>query len=129
MANWDVTVDEAKQRVYLKLGSGLTVEEQAAASDACIEAAKRLDDGFDLVNDMRTFEPTSEEALEEVERGKRGLAENGMGAAVRVVAESTVTQLQFDRAGEDVEEYELAKAESVEAAEKLLDKRREQASQ
>jgi hypothetical protein len=34
--------------------------------------------------------------------------------------------MQFDRAGEDEGEYAVAKADSVEQAEKLLNKRREQ---
>jgi hypothetical protein len=34
--------------------------------------------------------------------------------------------MQFDRAGEDAESYQLAMADSVEKAEKLLDDRRKQ---
>ena len=76
---------------------------------------------------MRTFQPTDEAALEEVERGKRGLAENGMAAAVRVTSESATGQMQWDRAGEDAEGYQVAKAGSIDHAEKLLDKRRQEA--
>lgn len=32
---------------------------------------------------MRDFQPTDEAALEDIERGKRGLAKNGTAAAVR----------------------------------------------
>ena len=127
MPHPNVEVDEANQRIYLTMEGSPTVEESAAISDACIEAAKRLSDGFDLVNDMRTFQPTDEAALEEVERGKRGLAENGMAAAVRVTSESATGQMQWDRAGEDAEGYQVAKAGSIEDAEKLLDKRRQEA--
>jgi hypothetical protein len=35
--------------------------------------------------------------------------------------------MQFDRAGEEEEAYAVAKAESFEQAEKLLEKRRQQA--
>jgi hypothetical protein len=48
-----------------------------------------------------------------------------MAAAVRVVSESTTGQMQFDRAGDSVEDYQLAKADTVEDAERLLEKRRE----
>jgi hypothetical protein len=41
--------------------------------------------------------------------------------------ESTTGQMQFDRAGEDAEEYQLAKTDSIRKAEKLLDKRRQEA--
>ncbi|MFB6164088.1 MAG: hypothetical protein ABEJ31_02920 [Haloarculaceae archaeon] len=123
MAHWDMTVDEENQRAYLTLAGHLSTEQHAAAADACVDAAAQLDDGFDLINDMREFEPVQEEAMAEIERGKRALAEGGMAAAVRVVSESATGQMQFDRAGDDVESYELAKAESIEQAEKLLDSR------
>jgi hypothetical protein len=64
--------------------------------------------------------------MKHIERGKKGIAENGVSAVVRVMAESTTGQMQFDRAGEDEENYQLAMADSQEKAEKLLDKRRKQ---
>ena len=126
MGDWAMEVDEANQRAYLTLSGRMTVAQHAAAADACIEVAERLDAGFDLVNDMSAYVPGSDEALQHIERGKKALADGGMTAAVRVVSESTTGQMQFDRAGEDVEAYALAKTESVEKAEKLLDQRRGQ---
>jgi hypothetical protein len=124
MGQWEVRSDESKNRVYLTLGGQLSVEEAADAADAVIAESEGLDPGFDMINDMSTFQPTDEAVLEEIERGKRGIVQNGVVATVRVVAESTTGQMQFDRAGEENEEYAVAKAESVEQAEKLLDKRR-----
>ncbi|WP_336001723.1 hypothetical protein [Halorientalis halophila] len=123
MAHWDMEIDEANQRAYLTLAGDLDAEQHAAAADACERAAEKLDEGFDLINDMRTFKPGGEEAMRETERGKRALARGGMAAAVRVTSESTTGQMQFDRAGQGAEEYAVAKAESVEEAEKLLDSR------
>ena len=128
MAHWEMEVDEAKQRAYLTLAGELEAEQHAEAADACERVAERLDEGFDLVNDMRTLKPAGEAAMRETERGKRALAKGGMAAAVRVTSESTTGQMRFDRAGEGAEAYAVAKAESVEQAEKLLDERR-QASQ
>lgn len=123
MAHWDMEIHEAKQRAYLTLAGDLDAEQHAAAADACERAAEQLDAGFDLINDMRTFKPGGEDAMQETERGKRALAKGGMAAAVRVVAESTTGQMQFDRAGEGAEEYAVAKADSVEEAERLLEQR------
>jgi hypothetical protein len=125
--NWSVDIDESKQRAYLKLDGHLEPEEAAAAADATIEAAETLDDGWDLINDLSTFNPSDPEAMKHIERGKQGIAKNGVAAVVRVMAESTTGQMQFDRAGEDKESYQLAMADSVEKAEKLLDKRRQEA--
>lgn len=124
MGNWNVETDDAHDRIYLTLAGQMDATETAAVADAVIEAAEAMEPGFDLVNDMATFVPTSDEALEHIERGKRGLAENGQAAAVRVVSESTTGQMQFDRAGEGAESYALAKAESVDEAERLLAQRR-----
>ena len=126
MGNWEVSTDEQKNRLYLTLEGRLSVEEVANAADAVIEASGTLAPGFDQVNDMSAFEPADPDALDHVERGKRGIVENGIAATCRVVSDSTTGQMEFDRAGEDEEEYAVAKTDSVEQAEKLLDKRREQ---
>jgi hypothetical protein len=127
MGTWNVDIDEENERVWLMIHGKMEVEEMAKLADQCEEAAETLPAGFDCVNDMATFVPSSDAVMEEIQRGKRVLAEGGMGAAVRVVSESTTGQMQFDRAGSDEESYALAKAESVEGAEKLLDKRRTEA--
>ncbi|SDF44313.1 hypothetical protein [Halorientalis regularis] len=127
MGSWNMEIDEEKQRAYLTLAGDLGPEGHAEAADACERAAERLDEGFDLINDMRTLKPSDEEAMRETERGKRALAKGGMAAAVRVVSESTTGQMRFDRAGEGEESYAVAKAESVEEAEQLLDKRSQEA--
>ncbi|SDF44334.1 hypothetical protein [Halorientalis regularis] len=124
MGDWDVRIDESKNRLYLTLDGQLSVAEAEAAADEVIEKTGRLEPGFDEVNDMRTFKTTDEAALEHIERGKRGIVENGVAAVCRVVSESVTGQMQFDRAGEGEEEYPVAKADSVEEAEKLLDSRR-----
>jgi hypothetical protein len=125
--NWDVTLDRDANRLYLTLDGFLDEDAAAAAADATIAGAKELDDGFELINDLSEFQPGDQAAMKHIERGKAGIAANGVDAVVRVVAESTTGQMQFDRAGEDKETYELAMADSVETAERLLDERRQQA--
>lgn len=83
MSHPDVEVDTANQRLCLTMEGRPSIEESAAVPDACVEGAKRLEDGFDCIDDMRDFQPTDEAALEDIERGKRGLAKNGTAAAVR----------------------------------------------
>jgi len=126
MGNWTVDIDESKNRLYLSLEGHLTVDEVEAAADAVIEATEKLDEGFDEVSDLRGFEPADPAAMDHIKRGKRGIVENGVTAVCRVVSDSTTGQMQFDRAGEEEEEYQLAKTDSIEKAEKLLDERRTQ---
>lgn len=127
MGHWEVDTDHEKNRLYLTLDGQLSVEEVKTAADEVIEAAETLEPGFDQVNDMSGFQAADPEALEHIERGKRGIVEAGVAATCRVVSESTTGQMQFDRAGEEEEAYAVAKAESFEQAEKLLEKRRQQA--
>lgn len=126
-ASWEVDIDREKNRLYLELDGFLEADAAGAAADATIEGAEMLDDGFDMVNDLSNFQPSDQEAMDHIERGKQGIAKNGVAAVVRVMSESTTGQMQFDRAGEDEESYQLAMADSTEKAEKLLDKRRQEA--
>jgi hypothetical protein len=125
--SWEVDIDQGTNRLYLELDGYLESDAAAAAADATIEGAKKLDPGFDMINDLSNFQPSDEEAMDHIERGKKGIAKHDVAAVVRVMSESTTGQMQFDRAGEDEESYQLAMADSQEKAEKLLDKRREQA--
>jgi hypothetical protein len=125
--NWDVDADRGENRIYLTLDGYLDGESAQAAADATIAGAEALDSGFEMITDLSNFQPADTDAMEHIERGKRGIAEHGVAAVVRVTAESTTGQMQFDRAGEDEESYQVAMADSVATAEKLLDKRTQEA--
>ena len=124
--NWEVDIDRGKNRLYLELDGFLDSDSAGAAANATIEGAEELDEGFDMINDLSNFQPSDTAAMDHIERGKRGIAKHGVAAVVRVTSESTTGQMQFDRAGEDEESYQLAMADSQSNAEKLLDKRREE---
>jgi hypothetical protein len=79
-----------------------------------------------MVNDISAFTPLDDEATDTIERGKRGLTDRGVSAVVRVTGESVVGKLQFDRVADGEEEYHVATAETVEEAEELLDRFREE---
>lgn len=124
--DYEVSVDHDKNRLYLKL-DGLLDEE--TANEHVVEmlaAADELDHGFDMVNDISTYKPMSQEATEAIERGKAGLTERGMSAVVRVLGESVVGKMQFDRVGSGREGYHIATAETREEAERLLDNFRDE---
>lgn len=126
MSDWNVEVDETTNRLYIDIGASLSVDEAIASTDAVVEGARRLDPGFDVVTDIRNFEPGAPEAVEQLERGKKAMRENGASAAVRVMPQSATASMHFERVGEDEEAYPVAEAESVAEAEELLDQRRAQ---
>jgi hypothetical protein len=126
MSDWSVDVDEAKNRLYINLEGSMDIEEGRKSNQATMDAIERLDPGFDVITDIRNFEPGSPEAVELLEEGKAAIAEGGCSAAVRVMPESATASMHFERVGEDAESYPVAEAESVEQAEELLDQRRAQ---
>ena len=119
--SYDLDVDHETNRLYLSLKGLLDAETAEAHVEEMLAAADDLDPGFDMVNDISTFKPMSQEATEAIERGKDGLTERGMSAVVRVLGESVVGKMQFDRVGSGSEGYHIATAETVEAAKELLD--------
>ncbi|MFB6164086.1 MAG: hypothetical protein ABEJ31_02910 [Haloarculaceae archaeon] len=127
MGEWNHHVDEAENRLYIELSGEFTAEESKESGDEVVELAEQMDPGFEVITVMEGLVPADEEAVKHIERGKRAVRENGAAAAVRVLPESATSQVQFENTGEGEEEYAVAHAESVEQAEALLDKRRQQA--
>jgi hypothetical protein len=123
MGRWNVDHDVEKNRLYLTLAGKLTEQEASDAADATIDAAKQLEPGFEMVNDVSEFKPSGEAVDRQIKRGKKGVADGGVSAVVRVTPESTTGEMQWDRAGGGEESYQVAKADSQERAEKLLDAR------
>jgi hypothetical protein len=127
MANWTVEADTDDDRLYITLEGHFEADEAARAADEVIETVERFDGAFEVVNDLSGFQPGDQDAMKHIQRAKTATSDAGMVASVRVMAESTTGQMQFERAGGDEEDYAVAMADSVEQAEKLLDKRREEA--
>jgi hypothetical protein len=121
MGQWSVDVDEERNRLYAEL-SGFFVEEEATEStEEFIEAAERLESGFDLIQDLAELQIGDPGAAEQLERGKRRLAENGLATVVRIPPTATTSELQYEESGEDAENYEIMTASSVTEAETILD--------
>lgn len=123
MGQWSVDVDEDRNRLYAEL-SGFFVDEEAAEStEEFIEAAQRLDGSFDMIQDLAELQIGDPGAAEQLERGKRRLAENGLETVVRIPPTATTSELQYEESGEDAESYEVRTASSVTEAETILDNR------
>ena len=126
MPGYEVETDRVENRLSLKLEGMLDEETAHEAAEATIEHAEELRPGFEMINDISEFKPLSQEATDAIERGKRGIAERDVGAVVRVVGDSVVGKMQFERVTGDAEGYHVATAESREQAERFLDRFREQ---
>lgn len=120
MAAYEVRADESTNRLYITLRGMLDEESANRAVEGIDEATRRLDEGFDIVNDISEFKPMSRDAADAVDRGKAVAADRGANAVVRVTGESVIGKMQFDRVGEGAESYHVVTAETVEDAEQLL---------
>ena len=129
MPGYDVEIDRGKNRLYLTLEGMLDPETADQHVEDMLDVAEELEPGFDMVNDISAFKPLSQETTDAIERGKAGLTDMGVSAVVRVVGDSVVSKMQFDRVGTESEGYHVATAETREQAEALLDEFRRQAEE
>ena len=123
MGQWSVDVDEDANRLYAELSGFFEEAEARESTDAIVEAADRLDDGFAMITDLTDLQIGDPDAADQLERGKRGVAERGVATVVRIPPAATSSEHQYAEAGEDAEDYDVETAASVADAEELLDER------
>jgi len=121
MTGYEITIDESTNRLYMRLEGMLDEETARNVVEEIDEGTAKLDEGFDIVNDISEFKPMSQDAADEIDRGKAIAAQRGANATVRVTGESVIGKMQFERHGQGEETYHVATAESVEEAEDLLE--------
>jgi hypothetical protein len=119
---FEAEADVRNNRLYLTITGRMEREELEEAADEAVEAAKRLRDGFDIINNLSGFAPPSPEAAKPIKRAQAELVEMGVDRVVRVVDEETsqVVVRAFDRRSQDVG-YSGETAPSVAEAERLLE--------
>jgi len=121
-ATYEIRGDEATNRLYITLSGRLDAEEIEVAADMAVEAARTLDSGFDIINDISGFRPPSPEAAAPIKEAQGALAKMGIERVVRVADEETssVVLNAFERRSQQVG-YEGLTADSVAEAERLLE--------
>jgi hypothetical protein len=110
-----------KNRMHLKVEGKVEVEEMKAWSDDLVNKLKSLRPGFSVISEILNFQPTTEEGRQILVDTQRRAKELGMGHVVRIVKSTNfVAAAQWQRSSRSVG-YVAMEAESIEAAEKLLD--------
>ncbi|WP_135364843.1 hypothetical protein [Halosimplex halophilum] len=119
---YEIEADPQANRLHLDFTGRLDRAEMETAADETVEAAERLRDGFDIVNDLSGFTPPSPEAAKPIKRAQAELKEMGVDRVVRVTDEETsqVVVNAFERRSRDVG-YSGETADSVAEAERKLD--------
>lgn len=123
MGEWSIDVDESENRLHMELSGYFEADEAAAVTEEVIDAAGFLSDGFEMISDLEELQIGDPGAAEQLERGKQYLADNGLAAAVRIPPTANTGEAQFAEVGQDAESYWLTTAESVPAAQRMLDER------
>jgi hypothetical protein len=114
-----VTSDPAKNRLCIVLSGHLDDAEREEAARTIREEAGKLTPGSDLINDISELRPTSAEGLKQLAEVQSFLRDHGLRRVIRI-AGIALTEIQLERTGREVGYISLS-AESVEAAERILD--------
>jgi hypothetical protein len=119
MPKYDVRADTQKNRLYLVLNGFFSEDEAKEAADKTIREAKKLQPGFDVINDISAFKPASPRGAEEIKRAALFVRKHGVARIIRVVPSTTIGSMQFARKSREVG-YDAGVASSIEEAEKIL---------
>lgn len=120
-SNVFVKINQEKNRLYLTLKGFVT--EQSVDMDTIVRdiqnAIDQLKPGFDIINDIREFKPTSQDTLDNMKRIMAYMETRGLRRIIRVIGGSVIGKMQLQRVSK--ESYTAEVATSVEAAERMLD--------
>jgi hypothetical protein len=116
---YNVRADQSKNRLYITLVGFFTIEETKKCSQDIIEAIKKLKPGYDIINDISQFKPSTPDVAKEIERVQAHFTATGVRRGLRVVGASALTGMQFNRtaksAGYDASSNNVATLEEAEA--------------
>ena len=115
----DVRTDARRNRIYITHTGKIEDDEATDASSRVIAGIEELQPGFAVVNDMTEYRPQSQAVKAEIAKVKRAIDESDAGTVVRVAPESTIANMQMDRAGDT--DYVVEVTNSLDEAEALLD--------
>lgn len=124
MEKYDIKSDKAKNRLYLRLEGFLDDDSAKNADDQVVIETDKLTKGFDVINDISKFKPGTQNVANEIKRAQQYIASKGAARVVRIVKSKDdldIGSMQFKRQSKAVG-YEAMIAESIDEAEKMLDK-------
>ncbi len=116
-----ISTNRKKNRLYIELKGFISYDETRRAVDAIKRELNNLKPDFDIINDMRDFKPTSPEGAMRIQQAQVYASQKGLRRVVRIV-DSKLGSLQFKRLHQQSGiAYDVFEADSLVAAEKLLD--------
>ncbi|MGL1903717.1 MAG: hypothetical protein OCC49_16390 [Fibrobacterales bacterium] len=119
MAQYTVKADTTKNILYLSMDGFFEHSGIQEISDAIVRELSKLEPGYGFINDVSQFKPTTEEGVEEIKQLQLRMYNNGLGKVVRVVGESLMSKLQFERKSKEVG-YSADHVQSISEAEEII---------
>ena len=114
-----VKADVRKNRLYVVLAGFFDDDEARQAADQVIQEIKKLRPGFDIINDISGFRPTTQKGAQEMVRAQRFARAAGVDRVIRIVPSETIGSMQFARTSKQAG-YEADTAPSIAEADKML---------
>jgi len=115
-----VHADPVRNRLYLTLSGFFTLDEAKACGDQAVAATSKLKSGYDVITDISTFKPGTQEVAKDIERVQAHFKSTGARRGVRVVGENAASSMQFARISTQVG-FTSCNVATIAEAEKLLD--------
>jgi len=93
--------------------------EAREAADQVIQEIKKLEPGFDVINDISGFRPATQKGAQEMVRAQRFARASGVDRVIRIVPSETIGSIQFARTSRQAG-YEADTASSIPEADRML---------
>ncbi|MHB8872730.1 MAG: hypothetical protein ACYC8T_03490 [Myxococcaceae bacterium] len=117
---YEIRASVGRRRLYITLkGSVLTEEIRALVAGLLVELG-RFRSAFDVITDISSVEPLSNEAMGELRGGMQALVSHGVRRVVHVVGRSAKAAVQFEHHARE-SGYEAHLAFTLKEAEAMFD--------
>jgi hypothetical protein len=120
MGQFNAHIDAGKNVIYMAFVGSFSKEDMLATNEKTLNLIKELKPGFTVINDISQYTVSGPEAAELITIGGKNLLDRGMKRLIRIVGESAIAQMQFQRMSKQAG-YQAHTVASLEEAERLLE--------
>ncbi len=119
MGQFDAHINTGKNVIYMKFIGAFTKEEMSAVNEKTLSLVRGLKPGFTAINDISQYTVSGPETAELITTGGKKMLDRGMKRLIRIIGESAIAQMQFQRTSKHAG-YQAHTVASLEEAEEVL---------
>ena len=120
MGRFNAHIDAEKNVIYMEFIGAFSKEDMVATNEKTLKLIKGLKPGFTVINDISQYTVSGPEVAELITVGGKSLLDSGMKRLIRIVGESAIAQMQFQRTSKQAG-YQAHTVASLKEAERLLE--------